>query len=117
MYSAITGEWIKDLDDAENKEIIVGMHFDTVNSKLLVACTTKGSVFFWKSESYVLSHNVVSIEPGFSPLKLINYVFYYSNWFSTIQKLSSRISRDCSSLMKDPMQLWPIRRTSRHFLL
>ena len=58
MFSVQTGEWIRDLE-GNTDGAIVGLHLDA-EANLLVAGTNNGTLVFWKTESCVISHKIVS---------------------------------------------------------
>lgn len=56
VYSATTGQWLRDLDGATNQ--LIEINFEIGNSKLLTGCSVTGEVITWKWKSGVLTKNV-----------------------------------------------------------
>lgn len=59
LYSASTGEWLRDLEGVENE--IISINLNVFNPKILIACSKTGEIFIWKWKSGVLLNSGVSI--------------------------------------------------------
>lgn len=51
VFNVGTGAWVRDLEKTEHS--LVGIAFDSENSKLLIGCDQKGNVIVWKWRSGV----------------------------------------------------------------
>lgn len=59
LYSAATGELIRELNDNRDGQI-VGFNIEPEKKKSLIACTSNGNIITWKLDTYLITNRVVS---------------------------------------------------------